>query len=189
MVTIGSPTALDRASDHDLVGSVNSQGFPGGGEALAAPAAPAGIHGLALPDTRPPDAEASMTRTELIERYREYIDCLNSRDWPALGRFVDETVQYNGQQIGLAGYRRLLEEDVRRIPDLQFEISLLIAEPPRVACRLSFACTPVGELFGFAVNGRHVSFTENVFYAFRDGKIHEVWSVIDKAAVGAQCQG
>jgi predicted ester cyclase len=31
-----------------------------------------------------------------------------------------------------------------------------------------------------------VSFSENVFYEFRDGKIREVWSVIDKAAIESQ---
>jgi predicted ester cyclase len=31
-----------------------------------------------------------------------------------------------------------------------------------------------------------VSFVENVFYEFRNGKIAQVWSVIDKAAIEAQ---
>jgi len=38
------------------------------------------------------------------------------------------------------------------------------------------------------VNGKRVSFTENVFYEFRDGRIEEVWSVIDKAAIASQLQ-
>jgi len=36
------------------------------------------------------------------------------------------------------------------------------------------------------VNGRRVVFTENVFYRFRDERIAEVLSVIDKAAIEAQ---
>ena len=69
---------------------------------------------------------------------------------------------------------------------MQFTIGLLIAEPPHVAAQLLFDCTPIAELFGFAVNGKRVAFTENVFYAFSEGKIRNVWSVIDKAAVGDQ---
>ena len=84
------------------------------------------------------------------------------------------------------GYRRMLEEDFRTIPDLHFDIALLTVEPPHVACRLLFDCTPAGMLFGFPVNGKRVAFSENVFYEFHDGKIRHVWSVIDKAAVGAQ---
>ena len=47
-----------------------------------------------------------------------------------------------------------------------FDIHLLVSEPPRVASRLSFDCTPKGILFGLRVNGKRVSFTENVFYEF-----------------------
>jgi predicted ester cyclase len=36
------------------------------------------------------------------------------------------------------------------------------------------------------VNGKRVNFAENVFYQFRDERIAEVWSVIDKAAIEAQ---
>ncbi len=127
-----------------------------------------------------------MTGAEITDRYRDYIACLNSQNWPELGRFVDDEVQYNGQRVGLEGYRRMLDEDFRSIPDLHFNIALLIAEPPRVACRLLFDCTPTGMLFGFPVNGKRVAFSENVFYEFQNGKIRHVWSVIDKAAVGAQ---
>ncbi len=40
----------------------------------------------------------------------------------------------------------MLEEDFRAIPDLHFDIQLLISEPPRVASRLRFDCTPKGLL-------------------------------------------
>ena len=59
-------------------------------------------------------------------------------------------------------------------------------DPPFVASRLDFNCTPRGEFVGLPVNGKRVSFSENVFYRFRDGKVEEVWSVIDKAAIEAQ---
>ena len=127
-----------------------------------------------------------MTNADLSAIYRDYIACLNKQDWPNLGRFVHQDVRYNGERIGLSGYRAMLEGDFRAIPDLYFDIRLLICEPPRVASRLSFDCTPQGILFGLPVNGKRVSFTENVFYGFRDGRIENVWSVIDKAAIGAQ---
>ncbi|WP_285425670.1 ester cyclase [Pseudomonas sp. efr-133-TYG-103a] len=130
-----------------------------------------------------------MSSQAISERYRGYIDCLNRQDWKVLGDFVAEDVQYNGQRIGLSGYRQMLENDFRAIPDLHFNIDLLIAEPPHVAARLRFDCTPAGELFGLPVNGQRVRFSENVFYAFDDGRIVTVWSVIDKAAIEAQLSG
>ena len=42
------------------------------------------------------------------------------------------------------------------------------------------------QLFGLPVNGKRVSFCENVFYEFRDERIVAVWSIIDKAAIEAQ---
>jgi predicted ester cyclase len=127
-----------------------------------------------------------MTNADLPGIYRNYIACLNQQDWQNLARFVHDDVDYNGEWIGLPGYRAMLEQDFRAIPDLYFDIQLLISEPPRVASRLGFDCTPKGLLFGFPVNGKRVSFTENVFYEFLDRRIARVWSVIDKAAIEAQ---
>ncbi|MBB4256848.1 MULTISPECIES: ester cyclase [unclassified Bradyrhizobium] len=127
-----------------------------------------------------------MEREELAGIYRAYIACLNRQDWPALGQFVHDEVAHNAWPLGLSGYRAMLEQDFREIPDLQFHIEMLIIDPPRIATRLKFDCTPVGTFLGLAVNGRRVSFCENVFYEFGNDKIRQVWSVIDKTAIEAQ---
>ena len=127
-----------------------------------------------------------MSAATLSDAYRGYIDCLNGQDWPNLGRFVHQDVDYNGTRVGLSGYRAMLERDFEAIPDLRFNIALLITEPPHVASRLLFDCTPKNLLFDLPVNGRRVQFSENVFYTFRDDRIVTVWSVIDKAAIQAQ---
>jgi predicted ester cyclase len=127
-----------------------------------------------------------MTSEDLAEIYRSYIACLNAQDWPTLGRFVGENVIHNGRALGLSGYREMLVSDFREIPDLRFAIQLLVAEPPFIASRLSFDCTPVGQFLGLAVNGRRIGFTENVFYRFSEGNIAEVWSIIDKAEIEGQ---
>jgi predicted ester cyclase len=127
-----------------------------------------------------------MTKPALADLYRSYIDCLNRQDWPRLGDSVDEHVVYNGQQVGLDGYRRMLEGDFQAIPDLHFNVELLMTDDSHVASRLHFDCSPVGMLFDLPVNGRRVRFDENVFYRIEGGKICEVWSVIDKAAIRDQ---
>lgn len=125
-------------------------------------------------------------QADLSGIYRAYIACLNRQDWPNLGQFVDESVARNGERLGLSGYRQMLETDFQQILDLHFNIHLLVADPPYVACRLAFDCSPKGKFLGLDVNGKRVSFTENVFYEFRAEKIVQVWSVIDKAAIEAQ---
>ena len=127
-----------------------------------------------------------MTEDALSQHYRDYIACLNRQDWLNLHRFVAADARHNGRPFGLAGYRAMLERDFEEIPDLQFNIELLICDPPYVASRLRFDCRPKGLFLGLPVNGRRVNFTENVFYEFRDERIVEVWSVVDKAAIEAQ---
>ncbi|MBV9673277.1 MAG: ester cyclase [Verrucomicrobia bacterium] len=127
-----------------------------------------------------------MIKTDLSGIYRDYIACLNKQDWPKLERFVHQEVWRNDQRIGLAGYRKMLEKDFSEIQELHFDIQLLISDPPYIASRLAFDCSPKGRFLGLDVNGKRVSFKENVFYEFQNEKIWRVWSVIDKAAIESQ---
>lgn len=136
-----------------------------------------------LPKNR---GRSAVTKSDLRDIYRDYIACLNRQDWPRLAQFVDADVIHNGRLIGLSGYREMLQRDYDDIPDLRFDIAMLVCDPPFVASRLKFDCTPKGMFLGLDVGGRRVSFAENVFYEFRAEKICEVWSVIDKAAIEAQ---
>jgi predicted ester cyclase len=59
-----------------------------------------------------------MTKKELRDRYCGYIDCLNRQDWLRLGDYVGDSVQRNGEKLGLTGYRTMLKGDFAAIPDL-----------------------------------------------------------------------
>ncbi|RWF04814.1 ester cyclase [Mesorhizobium sp.] len=127
-----------------------------------------------------------MIKTDLCDVYRHYIACLNKQDWPKLGQFVHDEVIHNGRRLGLSGYLEMLEGDFAEIPDLHFNVQMLISDPPYIASRLAFNCTPKEMFLGLPVNGRRVSFAENIIYEFRDKKIVQAWSVIDKVAIEAQ---
>lgn len=127
-----------------------------------------------------------MDKTSLSEIYRSYIACLNAQNWQMLGQFVSDEAIHNGKKIGLSGYQAMLEKDFRDIPDLHFDIQLLVCEPPYIASRLRFDCTPVGTFMGLPIDGKRIVFAENVIYEFEREKIRQVWSVIDKAAIEAQ---
>ena len=71
-------------------------------------------------------------------------------------RFVPDDARHNGRPFGLAGYRAMLERDFDEIPDLRFNIELMVCEPPFVASRLKFDCTPKGLFLGLPVNGKRV---------------------------------
>ena len=78
-----------------------------------------------------------MIKTDLANVYRAYLTCLNQQDWPKLAQFVHDEVSYNGQRVGLPGYRERLERDFYEIPDLHFDVQLLICDPPYLASRLA----------------------------------------------------
>lgn len=130
-----------------------------------------------------------MTDAAIEDLYRRYIDVLNRQDWAALGGFVGAKVTYNGEAIGLAGYEDMLRDDYRAIPDLRFTIEMLVCRSPVVAARLRFDCSPTASFLGLAIGGRRISFAENVFYEFGDGKIEAVSSIVDKAAIEKQLGG
>ena len=128
----------------------------------------------------------SSRETATASMYKQYIACLNAHAWNELGEFVAADVIHNGRPLGVGGYRAMLEENFRDIPDLHFNVDLVVANETHVASRLRFDCTPVQDFLGVPVNGRRVVFYEHAFYTLREGKIAEVFSVIDKTAVEAQ---
>ena len=118
--------------------------------------------------------------------YSDYITYLNERDWTRLGDFVDTDVVHNGFKLGLTGYRGMLEQNVRDIPDLRFETELLVVQPPQIGSRMKFDCRPARSFFDLPINGRRVIFYENVFYRFDRSRIVQVCSIVGKAAIEAQ---
>ena len=127
-----------------------------------------------------------MTEPELADFYRDYIACLNAQDWTHLAQFVAHDVVHNGRALGLSGYRAMLENDFREIPDLRFDVAMVTCDPPRIAARLALDCTPSGQFQGLAVDGRRVTFSEHVFYELHDRRIAQVWVTVDKATIEAQ---
>ena len=122
----------------------------------------------------------------LAALYQGYIDCLNARDWDNLGTYVGTEVAYNGEVVGLDAYRQAREREFREIPDLYFDVRIVVSDENTVASRLKFEISPRGTFLGLPVNGKRISFSENVFYEYEDEKIVRVWSVLDKAAIEAQ---
>ncbi|TQS41963.1 ester cyclase [Cryptosporangium phraense] len=111
--------------------------------------------------------------------YLDYIAALNARRFDDLGAYVADRLTYNERPLTLAEYRALLVEDVRRIPDLHYDVRQLVVEGETVASRIRFACTPREPFHGLEPTGRPVVFDEHVFYRFASGRIAEVWSLLD----------
>lgn len=126
---------------------------------------------------------------DLREHYAHYIAVLNGRRFDELSTFVGDDLVYNDAPMTGRQYRELLDDDVRRIPDLYFDVQHLVVDGSEVACRLRFDCTPREPFHGFEPTGSRVVFTEHVFYRFHDDRIVRVWSLLDVAALRRQLPG
>lgn len=126
------------------------------------------------------------TEAFLERHYWSYIAALNERRFDDLSAFVADELIYNDAPISAGQYRELLEDDVRSIPDLFFDVQHLVVAGAHVACRLRFQCTPVRTFQGLEPTGSPVTFTEHVFYRFQDRHIVQVWSLLDVAALQGQ---
>ena len=127
-----------------------------------------------------------MDDSELEHVYRDYITTLNERRFADLNRFVHQEIAYNGELWTRERYQSLLTEDVRHVPDLHYSIALLVVGASHVAARLWFECSPRREFLGIDTRGQRISFAEHVFYRFHEGRIQEVWSVIDTDGIRRQ---
>lgn len=127
-----------------------------------------------------------MSDVDLEDRYRGYLACLNDRRFDDLPDFVHDPVVHNDQALGITEFQGLLRRDATEIPDLHYAVERLVVDGEQVACRIRFDCTPAASFRGIPATGRPISFVEHVFYRYRDGRIAEIWSVIDMDAVREQ---
>ena len=123
---------------------------------------------------------------DLEERYRAYLTCLNERRFADLGAFAHDPVVHNGRTLSVAEFQDLLQRDATEIPDLHYAIERLVVQGDQVACRIRFDCTPVKVFRGIPPTGERISFVEHVFYRYEDGKIAEIWSLLDTDAIREQ---
>jgi predicted ester cyclase len=127
-----------------------------------------------------------MLDPDLDARYRRYLDSLNERRLDGLVEFVHDEITYNGVPMSRANYRDLIARHIAAVPDMFFAIDLLVVRADLVACRITFDCTPQAEFLGRQPTGGTVSFSEHVFYRFREGRIEQVWSLLDIEALDKQ---
>jgi predicted ester cyclase len=127
-----------------------------------------------------------MADVDLADRYRGYLTCLNERRFHDLPEFVHEPVVHNDRTLRIAEFQDLLRRDAAEIPDLNYEIERLVVQGEQVACRIRFDCTPTASFRGILPTGRPISFVEHVFYRYEDGRIAQIWSLIDMEAIREQ---
>lgn len=114
------------------------------------------------------------------EFYRRYLTLLNGRDLDELGTLFHDRVTLNGRPVGrdevMTAMRYTATEAV---PDLAWAVQDVVVAGDRLAARLIDTGTPVKEWLGIRPTGGSFEVDEAAFYRLRDGRIEDMWFVVD----------
>ncbi|GAB2919508.1 ester cyclase [Streptomyces mayteni] len=115
---------------------------------------------------------------------------VNSGDLTAIKEMIDEVIAPDVlfhapvpmRETGPRALAQVWETLLRAFPDLQVRVEDVIAEGDRVAIRNTVSGTHRGEYRGLPPTGRTVSYGEMFVFRFVDGRVAEIWGVVDVLA-------
>jgi steroid delta-isomerase-like uncharacterized protein len=119
--------------------------------------------------------------------FSRFHDAMNSGDVEVMARTIDEIVDPNVlfhaplplDATGPQALKLVWEVLLRAFPDLQVTVEDVIAEGDKVVCRNTVTGTHQGEYRGLPPTGKAVSYNEIFIFRFADGRIAEIWGVVD----------
>jgi predicted ester cyclase len=121
---------------------------------------------------------------ELVRRF--YREAIVERDSSACERLLSADFVHSGEPRGRAGQRQAVDYFLTAFPDLEHEITLIVAEDDLVAAHQRWSGTHGGEFLGVEASGNHVEFTSTAILRVRDGLISQAWDELDSGAILAQ---
>jgi len=88
--------------------------------------------------------------------------------------------------VGLESERESWRKAKLAMPDLHHEFIDVLSRPGVVAARTVLTGTMVGSYGGLSADGRSFKVDQAVFAHVRDGKIAELWEIVDVASLREQ---
>lgn len=128
-------------------------------------------------------AQATANR-ETLSRFH---DALNSGDPEVIAKTIDEVVDPNLRfhlpaptgATGAQALRQVWAMLLRAFPDVHVTHEDVIAEGDKVVARNTVTGTNLGEFMGRPPTGKSVTYNEIFILRFADGRIAEIWGVVD----------
>lgn len=110
----------------------------------------------------PPDKKT------IADNYLAYVSAINAKDWSAIPSFTQPTVTHNQKTHSGTEYAKMIETTSSPFSGIKFIPERLVVDEEKgeIACRIRFEWE--GE-----------PFYEHVFYRLEEGKIANVWSIVD----------
>jgi steroid delta-isomerase-like uncharacterized protein len=137
-----------------------------------------------------PSTMESNTSQANIATVKKAVQGVNERNFATVSECLtdnflrhDLTDFFPVREDGKAQGMNFLQELMKAIPDIQFNIQDIFSDDNRAVIRFKFTGTHTGELFGFPATGIKVNFSGVNIYRFENSKIAEVWQLWDWAGV------
>lgn len=119
--------------------------------------------------------------------YRRFHEALNSGDLAVIEAAIDELVDPDVlfhtpvpmDAIGSVMLKQVWALLLRAFPDIHVAVEDVIAEGDKVVTRNTVTGTHQGEYRGLAPTGIAVRYNEIFIFRFTDGRIVEIWGVVD----------
>lgn len=115
-------------------------------------------------------------------RNREVVDKVFAQDW------VDGNPTFAGQPEGIAGAMYFVEQYRNALPDIQFNISHLIADMNYVTFRFEATATHKGPLLGIEATGKRVTVTGIVIHQVANDRFVKSWNEVDLLGLKMQLE-
>lgn len=114
-------------------------------------------------------------------------DAVNTGDAEVISKVIDEVVDPGlvfhapvpGDVSGVQALKQVWSVLLRAFPDLHVAIEDVIAQGDKVVYRNTVTGTHQGEYRGLPATGRSVTYDEIFIVRFADGRIAEIWGVVD----------
>lgn len=129
--------------------------------------------------------------------FSRFHDAVNSGDLDAISKAIDEVVDPGlvfhapvpSEMTGVQALKQVWVTLLRAFPDIQVTTEDVVAEGDKVVYRNTVTGTHRGEYRGMPPTGRSVTYGEIFIIRFADGRIAEIWGVVDVFAQLQQLQG
>ncbi len=109
----------------------------------------------------------------LLRRY--YSELWNAWSAAALEELIAPNIVFRGSigtaVHGLEEFKQYVSRIRVAFPDFHNHVEEIISEGDKVAARLTYTGTHLGELFGFSGTGRRISYQGLAIFQFREAKI------------------
>ncbi|MBK9580386.1 MAG: ester cyclase [Saprospiraceae bacterium] len=115
-------------------------------------------------------------------RNKEVVDKVFAQDW------VDGNPTFPDQPKGIVGAMYFVEQYRNALPDIQFNITHLIADTDYVTFRFEAQATHKGTLMGIPATGKRVTVTGIVIHKVENGRFAKSWNEVDLLGLKMQLE-